>query len=160
MEEDVFFTDLPLERVNFPKPSLKIKEVKSHIREKTVLLIEKLSFLDIRRRELWSRKFWYALNGADGVTARCLFELTAEDLMGSYQKPLLGSQRPFLSRLYSSAPLIKVQHWYRAKIDKFRSFRRGSAAVVVRSRIAFFIIVFVGVVTALQLIPPILEFFR
>ena len=94
---------------------------------------------------------------------KSVFELTAEDLLGAFRVcPTPPADAPLPRRFSFTIPtrLVKFRHWCRVKTDRLRSLRRGSAGVVIRSRIAFCIIVFVGVVTALQLIPPIIELFK
>jgi len=109
--------------------------------------------------------------------SKSVFELTADDLLGLCKlKPEEEDEQISSRRLSLTVPtrviIVIVRDWFRDsfrdsfrvrdwfRFDRMRSFRERSAAVIVRSRIAFCIIVFVGVVTALQLIPPIIALFK
>ena len=105
--------------------------------------------------------------------SKSVFELTADDLLGLCKlKPEEEDEQISSRRISLTIPTrviivrdwfrdrFRVRDWFRVKVDRMRSFRERSAAVIVRSRIAFCIIVFVGVVTALQLIPPIIALFK
>merc|ERR1712228_813184 len=138
---------------------LTVKRIQTYLRGKRVDIRE--GFASFSWPDLIKRKAWWRKVGRDDVqkSRKSLFELTAEDLLGLPSDSQNEDAPPEGGRLGARLGFEKARRWCRERKRKLESLRRQSTAVLVRSKLAFGIIVFVGIATALQLIPHIIRFF-
>lgn len=135
---------------------------------KSNLLDKKVRFQAWLKRKEWRKRVGgFSPDGglvdANDSRRRSLLELSLDDLLGpgTGRRENASNECPSRRRpLAVVVPLGEIRSWCRDRMDRLRELRRQRAAALLKSKIAFGIIVFVGVVTAIQLIPPILRFFR
>merc|ERR1719391_601029 len=108
------------------------------------------------------------IEDTDGVFAtRSFLQLTLDDLFSlqpGYDvhdsvRDSTVTGRDFVQQAMTRLKEKRIWIWWQEKKKKLRLFRSQSNAVLVRSKLAFSIIVFVGIATAIQLI-LIFRFFK
>ena len=147
--------------------TLSLENVRTYLRTKKAEMRDKIE----RRKNDWQKRLTVERGMTEGGSAfgtRNFLHLTLDDLFSlqpGYEGHDSITDTSTAGRHFWRQALYRFKEkpiwiWWQEQKDKFRLFRSQSNAVLVRSKLAFSIIVFVGIATAIQLIPLFIRWFK